>query len=191
MSRLVVLHSDGKYTVKIGTSSQYKSILGCKETTPLIQREDKETFCNNVSNVSGYMGEDAARSSKKISEWAEFLNAIGLMDEKVGCLFGDIILTADTVNDDVPPEMLDLVKSYHKVASSGNVHKKWAHIKELTIEYSRLKKCQWKECETVTCDQHCDKCKSVMYCSNECRVKDWSAHKDDCESITDDACKQQ
>lgn len=33
--------------------------------------------------------------------------------------------------------------------------------------------------------QRCSKCKSVWYCSRECQLKDWKAHKEMCKMLTE------
>lgn len=189
---VLVLHANGAYTVTTSYTSIVALIGGCRTTTPLLTRPDEDAFFRRIENVRGYMDNEAASmTTPHMSEWTELLDALGLMDHSVGCLFGDIVLTHTDTTKDVPIELIHEVEVYHVIVAEDDAHKKWAHLKQLTIKYSIRHKCQWHACSNTGAQSQCGKCGSVMYCSRDCQVLDWKTHRDDCDAITDDNCKQQ
>ncbi len=201
--RLLILYADGRYAIKSASATkEYPSLFSqkCQTVAILPPRPHNEKYFRNIENVRGYMNESGGRDVLPFSDWVEFLDAIGLIDEKIGCIFGDVILVGSMNGNDchVPDSLIMIVQAYHAIISQkDSSHRKWAHIKELTIHYAVLKACQWRECDGRDCSQLCKSCKSVMYCSRECQVKDWPIHKIDCHALTDklvddnNNCKQQ
>lgn len=190
---VLVLHVNGSYTVpRIATT--HAAIMAllkhCRTTTPLLTRPDEESFYRRIECVRGYLDNEAATKCG-MSEWTELLDALGLMDNSVGCLFGDIVLTHTDATKDVPIALIHEVEVYHAIVQENDAHRKWGHIKQLTIRYGLRRKCQWHACKNTDSHQQCGKCNSVMYCSRECQKLDWPMHRDDCDGITDDNCKQQ
>lgn len=187
---VVVLYADGRYEETTCDSDQaFPSILQCERVIQLMPRSDiTKTFkYDPVSDIKCYMGDGALSDGtpSMINDWIEFLYALGLVDNTIGCIIGEVIITG------CPSALLEEIEAYHDVVTQGDSHQKWSRIKTLTVEYGRLKACQWRNCDNENCKNHCGKCKSVMYCSRECQIKDWPFHKEDCFSVTEDACKQQ
>lgn len=187
---IVVLYADGHYEEKdIASESLFGEILQCKKVITLPPRPEREKFFLNIDeNVKCYIGDGALSEGtpSMMSEWTEFVDAIGLMDNEVGCIIGEIIVVGAS------EELVDMIDYYADLVADRDSQVKWRHLKELTIRYGRLRACQWHNCDrTKEPTQHCGKCKSVMYCSRECQIKDWSSHKEECIGLTEDACKQQ
>lgn len=197
MHHPLILYADGRYEIKeVLSSDEYPSLLTqCKAVTLIPPRPERETFFQTIDNTRCYTSESGLQDELVPSVWVEFLDAIGLFDDKIGCLFGDAILVGYREQGlcDLDDKVIDVVEKYHTIVSRKDSSlEKWAHIKELTIKYSLLKACQWHDCDVKDCKMHCKKCKSVMYCSRECQIKDWPKHKEECENLTDDnTCKQQ
>jgi hypothetical protein len=187
--RILVLRVDGSSIVESVSHSKqaYNAILECETCIVLRARPNAETFFKNVPFVRGYIGSNQDEDAGSINAWVDFLDATGLMDDALKCIHGHVIIVGrDGYGDcDVPEFMIDMVRDYHDVPN------RWGHLKKLTIEYNRLKKCNRYECDDTECSAQCQKCKSVMYCSRECQIKDWPSHKADCLDLTDDACAQQ
>lgn len=63
---------------------------------------------------------------------------------------------------------------------------------EMAAHGASVERCQAEGCGTPTCAdgkplKMCDRCRLVKYCSRECQVRDWRAHKRACASASKSA----
>ena len=125
---IVVLYADGRYEETTCDSDQsFPAILQCRRVIQLLPRSDiAMTFkYDPVSDIKCYMGDGALSDGtpSMINDWIEFLYALGLVDNTVGCIIGEVIITG------CPSALLDEIDAYHDVVTQGESRQKWSRIK--------------------------------------------------------------